>query len=134
MPEDFPELYDDNDWDNCNSWVCTKDSKIVGAIGLRHRSLGVIEISFFFVSQHERKAGVGSRLYALAYDWLLQSEHQSSLPFVYTSIWLLTLQDIYDDACRFYEKKGFILVDRVVTEHYTHLYYEKKLIFEDSAN
>lgn len=107
-------MYVDSKWDCHHCWVCldeelvsTKEIHILGAVGLKPCSYSdttnqdnTVEIGYFFVAANSRRKGIGRTLLRLAL------EYARSVPTLHY-VKLLTLNGIYESACKLYYSEGF---------------------------
>lgn len=102
-------------------WVAEDENgKIVGGTGIGNLENGICELQKMYCLPEARGTGVAHKLMQLALDYA--KKH-------YKSCYLETLDNMVR-AQRFYEKYGFVRVDKpvVITEHYAcEVKYLKKL-------
>jgi ribosomal protein S18 acetylase RimI-like enzyme len=100
LPADFPGLFSDELFAKDTTIIAEKDGRIVGCIGLEAKTADQCYINNFSTDKNVRKQGIGSKLMEMV---LKVASEQG-----YKKAYLITLPDVMLDACRLYERFGFI--------------------------
>jgi GNAT superfamily N-acetyltransferase len=119
LPDDFPMLFNHNDWSKSKSWLCFDNAtnKLIGCIGLYHQKEGVAEVAYFFLESSARGKGYGRTLLRHALNWTKQVNEKAGNT-LYTSVDLLTLRVYMEAAIALYQSEGFVIYHEFHSEFF----------------
>lgn len=138
LDDDFPSLYTDSSCSESMVWIAERCETLqsaaipeneafsnvcIGCVGISAYELADVptaELEFLSVSMTSRRAGLGGELVRRAMT--------AAVAAGYKRMRILTLKGIYADACRLYERLGFILVEQALGNDWFHIvWYERDL-------
>ena len=96
-------------------WIALdSQNRVVGTCGALQQTLNIVKMNCFYITYEYRGTGLGERLYNLFMQFVEKMQ--------YKKIRLCTYKE-FDRAIRFYEKRGFKLIEVTEDEYW----YEKEL-------